>query len=265
MAEYDDELYRKIDAAAELLLKAKYVIGLTGAGVSVESGIRPFRGPDGLWTEYGEPPMDGYQRFLADPKREWEKLVRREGYLGGVYEAFEAARPNPGHFALAELEKMGILKYLITQNVDNFHRASGSKNLAEIHGNFYLVRCIECNSRYPQEDISLEKLPPLCPNCGGIIKIDAVMFGEPIPPDILSICQREVNECDCMLSAGTSAFVYPAAGFPWIVKGKEGTLIEIDLRETGITYLCDISLRGKSGDILPELVKSVKKKIGRKN
>lgn len=104
MSEFAEELQVRIDAAADLMLKSKYVVGLTGAGASVESGIRPFRGPDGLWTEYGEPPMDGYQRFLADPKREWEKLIRREGYLGGVYEAFEAARPNPGHFALAELE-----------------------------------------------------------------------------------------------------------------------------------------------------------------
>lgn len=262
MTEFDDELRRKIDTAGELLVKSKYVVGLTGAGVSVESGIRPFRGPGGLWTEYGEPPMDGYQRFLADPKREWEKLVRREGYLGGVYEAFESASPNPGHYALAELERLGVLKYLITQNVDNFHRAAGNKNLAEIHGNFFLVRCITCNSRYPQEEISLDKLPPSCPNCGGIIKIDTVMFGEPIPPDVLSICQREVEICDCMLSAGTSAFVYPAAGFPWIVKGSGGGLVEVDLYETGITYLCDVSLRGKSAEILPELVKSVKSKKG---
>ena len=155
------------------------------------------------------------------------------------------------------------MKYLITQNVDNFHRAAGSKNLAEIHGNFFLVRCIGCNSRYPQEEISLEELPPHCPKCGGIIKIDTVMFGEPIPPDVLSICQTEVYKCDCMLSAGTSAFVYPAAGFPSIVKGNGGSLVEVDLYETGITYMCDVSLRGKSGEILPELVNSVKAKMGR--
>jgi NAD-dependent deacetylase len=263
MAEFNEELKRDIDAAAELLLKAKYVVGLTGAGVSVESGIRPFRGPGGLWTEYGEPPMNGYRRFMANPKREWEKLIKREGYLGVAYEAFETAKPNPGHYALAELEELGILKYLITQNVDNFHRAAGNKNLAEIHGNLYLVRCISCNSRYPQEEISLEELPPHCPKCGGMIKIDTVMFGEPIPPDILRVCQEEVYKCDCMLSVGTSAFVYPAAGFPSIVKGKGGSLIEVDLYETGNTYMSDISLRGKSGEILPELVNSVKAKMGR--
>src|SRR4030042_1050678 len=263
MVELNEKLKGDIDKAAELLLKAKYVDGLTGAGASVESGIRPFRGPDGLWTEYGEPPMDGYQRFMANPKGEWEKLLNREGHIGIALKAFETARPNPGHYALAELEELGILKYLITQNVDNFHRAAGNRNLAEIHGNLHLVRCIRCNSRYPQEDISMEELPPHCPKCGGIIKIDAVMFGEPIPPDVLSVCQREVYKCDCMLSVGTSAFVYPAAGFPSMVKGNKGSLVEVDLYETGITYMCDISLRGKSGEILPQLVNSVKAKMRR--
>ena len=262
MAEVDERLRKSIDAAAELLLRSKHVVALTGAGMSVESGIRPFRGPDGLWTEYGEPPMDGYQRFIADPKGEWEKTVNKEGYLKVAFEAFETAKPNPGHYALAELEKLGVLKHLITQNVDNFHRVVGNKNLTEIHGNLYLVRCIRCNSRYPQEEISLEVLPPHCPKCGGIIKIDAVMFGEPIPSDVLSTCQEETYRCDCMLSVGTSAFVYPAAGFPSIVKGKGGSIIEIDLYETLITYMCDISLRGRSGEILPGLVNSVKAKMG---
>jgi len=263
MAEFSQELKRSIDAAAELLLKAHYVVGLTGAGISVESGIRHFRGPGGLWTEYGEPPMDGYQRFLADPKGEWGKLIKREGYLKAAYESFEGAKPNPGHYALAKLEELGVLKFLITQNVDNFHRAAGNKNLAEIHGNFFLVRCIKCNSRYPQEEISLEKLPPSCPKCGGIIKIDTVMFGEPIPHDVISKCQEEVYKCDCMLSVGTSAFVYPAAGFPQIVKSRGGTLIEVDPYETALTYMCEVSLRGKSGEILPELVDCIRAKMGR--
>jgi NAD-dependent deacetylase len=153
MAEFSEELRWNIEHAAELMLGAKHLVALTGAGVSVESGIRPFRGPGGLWTEHGEPPMDGYQRFLADPKREWERMLKREGYLRGMYEAFETAKPNPGHYALADLERIGVLKYLITQNVDNFHRASGNKNVAEIHGNFLLLRCIDCGSRYNREEI----------------------------------------------------------------------------------------------------------------
>jgi len=263
VAEFDEELRKSMDLAAELMLKAKYVVGLTGAGVSVESGIRPFRGPGGLWTEYGEPPMDGYQRFLADPKREWERMTKREGYLKGFFAAFETAKPNPGHYALAELEQIGVLKYLITQNVDNFHRAAGNKNLAEIHGNMFLVRCISCNSRYPPEEISLEELPPHCPRCGGIIKNDGVYFGEPIPSDVLSKCQEEVYRCDCMLLVGTSGFVYPAAGFPRVVKNRGGSLIEVGPYETDLTYMCDVSLCGKSGEILPRFVNRIKAKMGR--
>ena len=250
-----------IDRAATLILTSKHVVGLTGAGISVESGIRPFRGPDGLWTEYGEPPMDGYQRFLADPKEHWEQISRRDGYLGELYKALEKAEPHAAHYALAELEDMGVLKYLITQNVDNLHRAAGSKKVAEIHGNFLKMRCIRCGSRYEQGEISLETLPLLCPGCGGIVKTDGVMFGEPIPMDVLEICQRETSNADCMLSVGTSAFVYPAAGFSQQVKRKGGVLIEVDLYETELTPLCDISLRGKAGEVLPLLVDSIKHKL----
>jgi len=250
-----------IERAGRLILASRYVVSLTGAGVSVESSIRPFRGPDGLWTEYGEPPMNGYQRFLADPKSDWERRVKREGYARELYETLGRAKPNPAHYALAEFEQMGILRYLITQNVDNLHQAAGSKNIAEIHGNFSKLRCIQCDSRYELEEISLETLPPYCPRCGGIIKSDTVMFGEPIPADVLEVCREEVGKCDCMLLVGTSAFVYPAAGFPWGVKEKEGVLIEINLCETEITPFCNISLRGKAGEVLPRLAECIKVKL----
>lgn len=264
MADFSEELRSDIDRAAELMLGAKYVVALTGAGVSVESGVRPFRGPDGIWTEYGEPPMDGYQRFLADPKREWERMINREGYMKGLFEAFETAKPNPGHYAMAELEEIGVLKCVITQNVDNFHREAGNRNLAEIHGNLHLLRCINCNSRYSREEIevSLEELPPHCPECGGIIKSDGVYFGEPIPVDVLRKCQDEVSKCDCMLLAGTSGFVYPAAGFPHMVKQGGGSLVEVDPYGTELTDMCNVALCGKSGEILPRLVDQIKAKMG---
>ncbi len=250
-----------IERAGRLILASKYVVSLTGAGVSVESGIRPFRGPGGLWTEYGEPPMDGYQRFLADPKADWERRIKKEGYARELYKTLSKAKPNPAHCALAELEELGILRYLITQNVDNLHRAAGSEKVAEIHGNFSKLRCVQCNTRYETEEISLETLPPHCSRCGGIIKGDTVMFGEPIPTDVLKICQEETGKCDCMLLVGTSAFVYPAAGFPREVKGKGGVLIEVDLYETEITPFCNISLRGKAGEVLPQLVECIKVKL----
>src|SRR5207247_2559835 len=131
--------------------RARYVIALTGAGLSVESGIPPFRGPGGLWTRHGEPPMDGYQRFLKDPRRAWEERLNPAGPMRELWEALAAARPNPGHQALVELEELGVLKCTITQNVDNLHRTAGSERLLEIHGNATLIRCIECVARYPRE------------------------------------------------------------------------------------------------------------------
>ena len=202
--------------------------------------------------------MDGYQRFLANPKDHWAERLKPSGYRRELYETLEVAKPNPAHYALAELEELGVLKCLITQNVDNLHRAAGSKKVAEIHGNFSKLRCIQCYSRYEREEISLETLPPHCPQCGGIIKGDGLMFGEPIPLDVLKICEEETSKSDCMLLVGTSAFVYPAAGFPQEVKRRGGDLIEVDLYETGLTPFCDISLRGKAGEMLPRLLDYIK-------
>ena len=257
--ELSQELKEAIENAADLLMKAKYGVALTGAGMSVESGIPDFRGPDGLWTKYGEPPMDGYQRFLRDPKGDWERRIKKEGYAKELYETLEKAKPNPGHSALAELEKLGILKCLITQNVDNLDRIAGVKNIAEIHGNLFWVRCIHCGSRYPREQISLEVLPPHCPKCNGIMKTDGVMFGEPIPSDVLEKCQTETDKCDCMLVAGTSAFVYPAAGFPREVAMRGSSLIEVNFSETPLSLICKVSIRGRTAEVLPKIVEQIKR------
>lgn len=244
--------------AAQLLLSARYVTALTGAGISVESGIPPFRGPGGLWTKYGEPPMDGYQRFLRDPKKAWQERLSPRGASKEIWETLSLAEPNPGHLALVELEQMGILRCLITQNVDNLHRRAGSKNLVEIHGNYTLIRCIACHARFPATAVPLHSLPPHCPKCNGILKSDTVSFGEPIPPDALEQCFFATQQCDCMIVAGTSATVYPAASFPLAVREKGGTLLEVNLYESEITPLCTISLRGPAGQVLQQLVHAVK-------
>jgi NAD-dependent deacetylase len=248
----------EIQRAAGVILRSNYVTALSGAGISVESGIRPFRGPGGLWTERGEPPMDGYQRFMRDPKGHWEEIMQRRGASGEFSRTMGEAQPNEAHVALAEMERIGILKYLITQNIDNLHIKAGSKKVAEIHGNTQKLRCIDCNERYSRDEISLDVLPPRCPKCGGIIKTDAVMFGEPIPVDVLRICQREAMKSDCMITVGTSAFVYPAAGFPIEIKRAGGTLIEVNLYESDLTPLCDISLRGKATEVMSQLVEYLK-------
>lgn len=247
-----------IRQAARLLLSARYVMALTGAGISVESGIPPFRGPGGLWTKYGEPPMDGYQCFLQDPKKAWEERLSPQGPSKEIWETLGIAEPNPGHYAFADLENMGILRCLITQNVDNLHRRAGSHNLVEIHGNYSLIRCIECNSRFPAAEVPVHQIPPHCPHCDGLLKSDTVSFGEPIPPDALEKCFSETQLCDCMIVAGTSATVYPAASFPLAVRNKGGTLIEVNLYESEISPLCAVSLRGPSGQILKRLVEVAK-------
>src|SRR5262245_317723 len=194
-----------LEAAVDCLMRARYVIALTGAGLSVESGIPPFRGPGGLWTKYGEPPMNGYQRFLADPRKAWEERLSPSGPMRELWAALTAAEPNPAHRALVELETMGLVRATITQNVDNLHRLAGSRRLLEIHGNATLIRCIACTARFEREAIDYAVLPPSCPRCDGLLKSDTVSFGEPIPPDVLAACSDVAERADCMIVAGTSA------------------------------------------------------------
>ena len=257
----DKAFERTLIEAVELILSAEHVVALTGAGVSVESGIRPFRGPGGLWTERGEPRMDGYTRFKEDPKGYWERRLdpeRRRGFGRSLHES----QPNPGHIALSELEEMGILKSLITQNIDNLHLAAGSSNVHEIHGNIRKLRCVKCNTRYPVEGFDVSDLPPRCPSCGGVIKSDTVMFGEPIPSPTLNMCLAEAARSDCMLVIGTSATVFPAAELPINVKRKGGTLIEFNPRASELNGFCDVTVRGSSGKSLPILVSRLKEMLG---
>jgi len=245
----------QIETAARMVLEGDYPIALTGAGMSVESGIPPFRGPGGLWTKYGEPPMNGFQIFLDNPKKAWEERLKPRN--DELYRPLKVAEPNPGHRALVDLEAMGVLRFVITQNVDDLHRQAGQQNLAEIHGNWKLIRCLECTARFQPDAISVESLPPRCPKCSGLLKSDTVSFGEPIPPDVLRRCAEHSAHADLVIVAGTSATVYPAAGFALEVKERGGRLIEVNLYESEITRICDVSLRGGSAVVLPRMVAAV--------
>jgi NAD-dependent deacetylase len=246
-----------LDRAALALASARYAIALVGAGISVESGIPPFRGAGGLWTKRGEPPMDGYQRFIADPAAGWREMLARRGSDDEFSRALSEAVPNEAHFALARLESIGVLRHTISQNIDNLHFIAGSEAVTEIHGNRTKVRCIDCGGRWRFDEVDLAVLPPACAQCGGVLKSDTVMFGEPIPQAALAECQAQAELADCMLIAGTSATVTPAAWFPQMVLERGGTLVEVNPEPTPLSDLAAASLRGPAGEVLPRLVEHV--------
>lgn len=246
-----EDIDSAIEQAASMIIAADYPIALTGAGMSVESGIPPFRGPGGLWTKYGEPPMNGFEIFMSDPRKAWEERLRKQS--DELYAPLAAAEPNPGHHALVALEEAGLLRFVITQNIDGLHLRAGQRQIAEIHGNWRRIRCLQCVARYPWNEVNLSVLPPRCGLCGGLMKADTVAFGEPIPPDVLNRCTEESARADLVIVAGTSATVYPAAGFALAVKERGGPLIEVNLYESEITGICDVSLRGGSAEMLPRL------------
>ena len=246
-----------IERAAEAVVASRYVIALVGAGISVESGIRPFRGADGLWTEKGEPPMDGYQRFMLDLAAGWRDMLARRAVGDEFSRSLDEARPNPAHVALAELETMGVLRHTITQNIDDLHFRAGSVAVTEIHGNRTKVRCIGCDARWPFAEFTITDVPPSCPQCRDIVKSDVVMFGEPIPQYALAECYRQAEQADCVLVVGTSAAVYPAAHFPEMVLQSGGALVEVNPDETAYSVHAAAVLRGAAGVMLPQLVAKI--------
>jgi NAD-dependent deacetylase len=265
-----------IKRAAGDLANSTHAIALTGAGISTESSIPDFRGPKGLWTTNKEAEAKAYERFdlfLNDPKTYWEELVDLRGAYGAFHGQIRGAQPNPGHFALAELEALGILKCIITQNIDGLHKKAGSKRVLEYHGSVNALRCISCGSRFSWEEISLNELPPRC-KCGALLKDDVVHFREPIPLDVMEESEKEALTCDLMLICGTSAVVYPFANLPRMARFHAGRsvlgldmvrrkanvkIIEVNAEPTPLTQerVSDYLIQGKTGQILPRIVDSL--------
>ena len=241
---------RDLDLAVKALRDASYVLALTGAGISTESGIPAFRGSQGLWERYDPEEYAHISSFLRNPKKVW-------GMLKELYGIMKEAQPNPAHEALALLEEHGLLKGVITQNVDGLHQRAGSKRVIEFHGSGETLICLSCGRVFKTDEVSLEDLPPTCP-CGGLLKPQIVFFGEPIPPQVLDEAFQEADRCDLMLVVGTSAQVYPAAQLPYKVAERGGRIVEINLEETPLTReLSTIFLKGSASQILPRLVKRV--------
>lgn len=250
----DAALDRSLKDAAALFRRSHYAVALTGAGLSAESGIPTYRGTGGVWTRFGEPTIDGWDLFCQDPEAWWKISI--EHRVGGseFSEAIDRAVPNPAHYAMAELEHMGRLAHVITQNIDNLQNTAGSRHVTEIHGNRSKVRCMSCGLRYRLESVDLSTLPPICKECGGVLKNDVVMFGEPIPQDALEECYRQAFKADLFLVVGTSAVVYPAAEFPLMAKRRGAPLIELNPEETALSDIADVVIRGPAALTVPALV-----------
>lgn len=241
----------QIQRVARLLADAKHVVALTGAGISVESGIPPFRGKGGLWEKIDPMKFGHIDYFLENPAEVWQVLI---GEMKGV---LETAVPNDGHRGLARLEEMGILKTIITQNIDGLHQKAGNRDVIEFHGNFAEYYCLDCGRRATMAELSLDDPPPRC-GCGGIYRPDCVFFGESIPPDMLWRSQQAATQCDIMLVVGTSAVVQPAAYMPVAAKEQGATVIEINPERTPLTgTISDDLILGRAGTVMNRLLAAV--------
>ena len=233
-----------------LLRAARRLVALTGAGVSQESGLRTFRDAQaGLWAQYRPEDLASPEAFRRDPKLVWDWYAWRR-------EAVKGVRPNPGHYALVEIEKRVPQFTLITQNVDNLHRFARSQNVLELHGNIQRVRCAECYTFTEVWDDDSESVPK-CRECGGLLRPDVVWFGEALPRDQLEAAVEAARSCEVFFSIGTSGIVQPAASLAFAAHNRGAIVVEINAEPTPLTPKANYVLQGKSGEILPALVKAV--------
>ena len=244
-----------IKKAAKALAKSNSAVVLTGAGVSVESGIPPFRGKGGIWEKIDPMEFAHIDSFMRDPAKVWNILIRE------MKDIVDKAKPNDAHKGLAKLEELGILKTVITQNVDGLHQMAGNTDVIEFHGNFAWQKCLICSKKTETYKISLDEIPPKC-SCGGILRPDCVFFGEMINPQHLLRSKKAAYECDIMLVVGTSALVQPAAYMPVIAKESGANIIEINPESTPLTgSISDYIIKGKAGKIMNEIVAEVERLI----
>lgn len=238
--------------AAELVAAARRGVAFTGAGVSAESGIRTFRGQDGLWKQYDPYKVASIEHFLRDPAAYWGLAAER-------WHTYQAAKPNPAHHALAAMEREGHLAAVVTQNTDGLHRDAGTRRLVELHGNSRTVRCVDCRAAEPRAQVQArlsQELPPLCRVCGGgRVKPDVVFFGEAMPVDAMGEAFQLARACDLMLVVGSSLQVYPAADVPAIAMERGAPLVIVNDEPTPIDVAATVVLRGRAGEILPEVAR----------
>ena len=248
-----------IDRAAELLARARRGLVFTGAGVSTESGIRDFRGPNGLWKQYDPYKTADIRYFMEDPTRYW--TISRERWR-----TYKQAHPNPGHYALAAMEEAGHVSAVVTQNTDGLHVAAGSRNVIELHGNGSEVVCLDCGGREPRIDVQARletEMPPRCRLCQGtFIKPAVVFFGEALPAAALTEAYARAAAADLVLVVGSSLQVYPAADIPMEGVRAGAPLVIVNEERTPFDEYAQAVIRGKSGEVLPQLLERAQQLAG---
>ncbi|MDY6837883.1 MAG: NAD-dependent deacylase [Thermodesulfobacteriota bacterium] len=239
----------KIKKAAKILCRSKLNLALTGAGISVESGIPDFRSKGGLWERYDIREYGTISAFESHPEKVWKMLAEMDAVV-------QQAEPNPAHKGLGRLQDMGLLHTIITQNIDNLHQEGGASRVIEYHGNSKTLSCLRCHRQYQREEVA-DQIPPRCA-CGQILKPDVILFGESIHLKGLHESYELASSCGAVLVIGTSAQVAPANTIPVVAKRARASIIEINLEPTLLTAsLTDVFLQAKAGEVVPKLVRVV--------
>ncbi|MEW5796269.1 MAG: NAD-dependent deacylase [Candidatus Zixiibacteriota bacterium] len=236
-----------LDQVIKVVANCSSAAVLTGAGISAESGVPTFRAQEGLWKKFRPEELATMDAFLANPGIVWEWYNWRRRLIAD-------ARPNPGHYALRDLEACFDDFTVITQNVDNLHRLAGSTRILELHGNIYRNKCADCSRQFGAETDIDPAAIPTCPQCGGKIRPDVVWFGEMLPQQVIEEAFRKAEQVEVFFAVGTSAIVHPAASLPLVGKRHGAALIEVNPERTPLSEYADFSFQAKSGELLPELV-----------
>jgi len=235
----------------ELLRTAESVCVLTGAGVSAESGVATFRGPDGLWAKLKPEELANFDAFLRNPELVWEWYAYRKKVIHEV-------SPNAAHIALAEMESIVRDFTLVTQNIDNLHLRAGSKRVLELHGNIERSYCTACGRFDNTVTVTEDRRVPRCSQCGGLMRPDVVWFGEMLPQEEFDQAEEAAGRCELFLSIGTSAVVYPAAGIPLRARSSGAYVVEVNTEHTDISPRVNESLVGPAATIVPALLARMK-------
>ncbi len=243
-----EDQYKK---AAELIKKAEYAVAFTGAGISVESGIPPFRGEGGLWSKY-DPTILELDYYKTNTTESW-KVIKKL-----FYDFFGSAKPNDAHNVIGRLEKQGYVKAVITQNIDNLHQEGGSKNVLEFHGNSQWLVCTKCKYKIKADEFNLDCKYPVCPVCNGLMKPDFIFFGEAIPEPAASLSYKAAKECDVMLLIGTTGEVVPASYIPYEAKRNGAKIIEVNPGISAFSRtISDVQVREKASSAMIKIEKEL--------